>query len=585
MGARLELTLSNVPDSVNVNNNTSDVHVKLDIITNNGTWQGYGYKTSGNISVNGVQFADLAGKTVAKDTTTNLYDGNVTVLHNQDGTGVASFSASFNVNTPSTKWVYASESITMPTVPRASTLSFGNFTTSTAGRITINRASTSFTHVIGVQFGTATGNIQPDADQSGAWWTPSDDLLLQIPDRNNGMGTFSITTYLNGNQIGDTQYANYTLYANPNVKPTITSMTVSPVNDNSWINSQGIYVKGYSKAHVEILGGSQYGAQVQSVQITGDLGTSQFSSWTSGVISTKGNKSIKATLTDTRGAVSDPVERSISVYDYFAPTITASSAVREGTSVKVKLSANYSTLDNGNTLTLSERHRQMGTTTWSSPVSLQSGVEKTLDGTFDVTKSYEVELKASDSVGNSKVILVTVPTDEVTFHLAQGGKGVAVGKYSEQDAFECQMDAEFYGNINGHIAPKTDENGCMYFDLPNGEKEWINPPNNLGFEYRTVERQYGNPVYYKPFYTDIDWQNSGTKAVNHGISGFKTTVSAEACILGVDNSLYVLPSHLNNAYLAIQTVSSTSVNFSCIVDQSVKWRGQLYITLKYTKNS
>ncbi len=47
--------------------------------------------------------------------------------------------------------------------------------------------------------------------------------------------------------------------------------------------------------------------------------------------------------------------------------------------------------------------------------------------------------------------------------------------------------------------------------MVDGEQEWINPPVNLGVEYRTTERHRGNPVYTKLLYAKL---NSNTVTID-----------------------------------------------------------------------
>ena len=58
--------------------------------------------------------------------------------------------------------------------------------------------------------------------------------------------------------------------------------------------------------------------------------------------------------------------------------------------------------------------------------------------------------------------------------------------------------------------------GCMYRKF-GGITEWINPPMQIGVEYRTTERYLGKPVYVKA--TNFgELPNNSAKAVAHGIS-------------------------------------------------------------------
>lgn len=59
--------------------------------------------------------------------------------------------------------------------------------------------------------------------------------------------------------------------------------------------------------------------------------------------------------------------------------------------------------------------------------------------------------------------------------------------------------------------------GCYFRQQPNGEIEWLNPPMDLNFEYRTTERWKGRPVYCKVIETTDIPASSGTKRVELGI--------------------------------------------------------------------
>ena len=58
--------------------------------------------------------------------------------------------------------------------------------------------------------------------------------------------------------------------------------------------------------------------------------------------------------------------------------------------------------------------------------------------------------------------------------------------------------------------------GCFY-RMVNGVQEWLNPPMELGVEYKTTERYMGKPVYYKAIDCGAG-PNNTSKTVSHGIS-------------------------------------------------------------------
>lgn len=66
---------------------------------------------------------------------------------------------------------------------------------------------------------------------------------------------------------------------------------------------------------------------------------------------------------------------------------------------------------------------------------------------------------------------------------------------------------------------------CRYYDNGTWEElEWVNPPMELGVEYRTTERWGGKPVYTKAVFIPTLPNNTH---INSPISGKKTVLSAE----------------------------------------------------------
>lgn len=82
----------------------------------------------------------------------------------------------------------------------------------------------------------------------------------------------------------------------------------------------------------------------------------------------------------------------------------------------------------------------------------------------------------------------------------------------------CIQDAYTLTNVNSYIHRRR----LVYVDTAtqNNPWEWVNPPMQLGVEYRTIERYLGKPVYVKV----VDCGNlpaSGLKNIAHGIANCK----------------------------------------------------------------
>ena len=83
--------------------------------------------------------------------------------------------------------------------------------------------------------------------------------------------------------------------------------------------------------------------------------------------------------------------------------------------------------------------------------------------------------------------------------------------------------------------------GCYFRQQPNGEIEWLNPPMDLNFEYRTTERWKGKPVYCKAIEigtADIP-SSSGSKRVEIGVD--HTKIVRYHCFASYSTNFIVLP--------------------------------------------
>lgn len=120
-------------------------------------------------------------------------------------------------------------------------------------------------------------------------------------------------------------------------------------------------------------------------------------------------------------------------------------------------------------------------------------------------------------------------------------------------------------------------------DIQKGEDwgawEYINPPMNLGVEYRTTERYLGKPVYTKV----IDFgasPNNGAKNVNLGASNVDKICGASFhYYVPSTGENGVMVSHLNyTGFLVSNTVVQIRTNTD-------KTDTNFYVTVKYTKTT
>ena len=120
---------------------------------------------------------------------------------------------------------------------------------------------------------------------------------------------------------------------------------------------------------------------------------------------------------------------------------------------------------------------------------------------------------------------------------------------------------------NGLIAQKK-----KYYDTW-GDWEWLNPPMQLGVEYRTTERWNGKLVYAK--YVNFgSAPNATTKSVSHGIENFAQCAGWTG-ILGGAN----LQGHSG---ITAVDINATSIAITTDKDLSAS---AVYVAIKYTKST
>ena len=103
------------------------------------------------------------------------------------------------------------------------------------------------------------------------------------------------------------------------------------------------------------------------------------------------------TTTDSRGNTATAVIN-IPILQYSNPSIVSYSLAREGNfydSTIINVTGSVASIDGHNTMTITEKHRVRGTSTWSTATTLQNGVDKTL--TLSNTSEWEVMITVTDA--------------------------------------------------------------------------------------------------------------------------------------------------------------------------------------------
>ena len=386
-----------------------------------------------------------------------------TVSHSSDGSKSITISGVFYIRATLSGTYYesisASATVTLDSIPRASTVSATAVNLGSASTITITRASSSFTHTLTYSFGDASGTIATKTSSTSVSWTPALSLANQIPNATSGTCTITCTTYNGSTSVGS-KTCTVKLSVPSSVKPTISSLTATRVDGNvpsGW----GIYVQSKSKATLTINGAAgSYGSTISSYSISGGGYSGTASTLTTGFLNSSGTITFTAKVTDSRGRTSDAATVSISVVAYSAPAFSSYTSKRclsggtlddEGTYVKGTVSYSYSSCSSKNTVTRATYYKKSTASSWTNAsASFSSGTAFTFGGgNLSADYSYDIKYTITDAFTTITVYDV-VTTAAVVMDFKAGGKGVAVGKVSEfDDTFEVseKWDMKVYGKL------------------------------------------------------------------------------------------------------------------------------------------
>jgi hypothetical protein len=375
------------------------------------------------------------------------------------------------------------QTLTLTTIPRASTITTAYaITLGNSCKIKFTPASTSFWYKLVFSLGSWSDTTAAFCPGTTTAYTYTGctiplDVANQFPDAKSGTMTATLYTFPSKDaeaRIGSTSSKDFTvnLPENLSTKPTV-EMTLTPVTPYEKFAS--LYLQGRSKVKATFTGSGKYGASVASYSMQAE-GESYSSPYTSQILRKSGNVEISGKVTDSRG-FSNTTPVSINVIAYDAPYIAPSKGYKKvicerctedgaasdsGTYLHIKGTRNYTKINtNGivNTCSVRCRYKPEGGS-WSHgsgdgvPVLLWTD---TSTDEFDVvlpsivadtTLFYTVELNIIDDTYLPSAMVFNIPSENVDFHLREGGKGAAFGKYANtENLLECEWDARFNGRL------------------------------------------------------------------------------------------------------------------------------------------
>lgn len=333
------------------------------------------------------------------------------IAHTPDG------SKSFTISGFS-GWIYnsgntyaSSQTFTLPTIPRASSVSCSTANIGSNATITINRASTSFTHTLTYSFGSLSGTIATKTSSTNISWTIPTTFYGQIPNDKSGTGTITCQTYSGSTLIGS-KPTSFTATVNESIsKPTLNPTAVdSNATTIALTGNSSKFIKYYSNASVATGAQARNSATLTSQKIT--CGAKSITS-ASGTINAVESGTFTFSATDSRGyPTTQTVNKTLIEYIKLTCSLNAGAPTTAGVAT-LKISGNYWDGTFGklaNTLTVQYRYKTQGGSygSWTTVSATKSNntynATATISG-LNYQTTYVFQARAIDK-------LATINTDE-----------------------------------------------------------------------------------------------------------------------------------------------------------------------------
>ena len=234
----------------NTAKNTTTVQAKLFYRRTN-----TGYLTEGtgpfSITINGSKTTKSGVSLSISTSWVEAMSATISVPHNADGTKSVVISATGSLAPTSLTETNCSGTVTLPTIPRASSISCTEANIESNPTITITRASSGFTHTITYKFGTLSGTIatKTTATSITSWAIPAA-FYAQIPNAKRGSGTLTCTTYNGSSTVGTSDCTFWVSTDETKCKPTVSGHVIDTNPDTVDLtgDAENTLVRFYSTA-------------------------------------------------------------------------------------------------------------------------------------------------------------------------------------------------------------------------------------------------------------------------------------------------------------------------------------------------
>lgn len=542
-GYRIKLIIDQVSQSVEAN--TSTVRIRLSLFNTNRTFSRRQCKWY--VDGFGQYIGDVSYFEVSRQNSElQIVDKTITVEH-KDGRNTFEVKAYFygygNADSPYDLNLgpYA---ITLDPINGASTFEFpSNVVIGDTINISIKKRIPTAKHTLRCAWYKPAEVIIDNVDTSYKWIIP-DGFATSIPNASFGWGTIYLDTYVNGKLIS-TQSKIFTAALSLNrAKPTFSKIALADATEltRNVTQSDRHFVSVLSKIYARFDNvEAKFGATITSyfMEIVGNNNTISAPSGTFREISV--NKDTQFTLRgyveDSRGIRSDPYETTITVLNYFSPTlkfeVTRSDATHSTLTIKrfAKVAPLLVTGVQKNPMKLTFTTRRVDSDTeiidnggaggtWSQ-ISEFNASNANLGNSYPADTSYIVVGKLEDKF-TSVSFQVTVPSDRIV--MSYDKEGIGINKYRERGALD--VDGLIYSNrkqIQHHKL--TEPNGAAM----DSKVDNLNDYRTTGF-YSILGNYRNHPASGEGAYLQVVESLSGYHQTLTTVSGrmFKRTVTANS---------------------------------------------------------
>lgn len=358
----------------------------------------------------------------------------ITVTHSGDGTGKVTLSGEWDCGFDSSytpRHLTVSGSVTLPTIPRASSVSAANGTMGGNVAITITRKNSSFTHKLSYNAGSGYVSIATGVATSYTWASP-DSMIDATTNASSRTVTIKCETYNGSSKIGEST-TTCVLTVPESLVPSLSVV----LSDAAGYQPTYGWVQNKSQLKAVATSGGVRGSTIVGTVMK--IGNENANLNTGNLLTKSGSVVVTVTTTDSRGR-SKTVTNTITVQQYAGPTIANLTYARgsytsgvwtennTGADIKVMFDLTISLSNNTASISLKiddENRQILSAQSSGSKVVYIAGV-----GT-DTTRKLTVV--ATDAFSSSFTKEMDVATVEVPLNINFNLPGVCYGGVSEKE--------------------------------------------------------------------------------------------------------------------------------------------------------